>query len=276
MTRILMHRRLAFSSGSLRHSCREPVSSKACGDRRTGLPQPGAGNAKAASGRLWRAIAADKAGIRMGSAVSLLRCTSCILPSVLFLLTAAGCRAALPVARPPRGTLCFPVTGHNVQGVFGAYLQAHGGVESFGYPTTEEFIQQGVVVQYFDKVRMEYHPEHPPRYRVQLGLLGEVLGRREPPIPSSSVPLIFDRSHRYYPQTGHTLAQPFLAYYDSDGGLDRFGYPLSEPYRFQGNLTQDFQRARLISRDGEMEIADWGRMFLSRSLTRPPPPPPSR
>lgn len=159
--------------------------------------------------------------------------------------------------------LYFPWTGHIVRGSFLAYFQAHGGVENFGYPITEEFPWHGLVVQYFEKVRMEYHPENPPRYRVQLGLLGEKLGRREPPIPSSQVPLAFDRSRRYYPQTGHMLARPFLAYYDAHGGLDRFGYPLSEPYRLQGTLVQDFQRARLISRDGKVQIADWGWIFLA-------------
>jgi len=160
--------------------------------------------------------------------------------------------------------LYFPQTGHTVRGPFLAYFQAHGGIEEFGCPITEELPWHGLVVQYFEKVRMEYHPENPPRYRVQLGLLGERLGRREPPIPPSQVPLIFDHSRRYYSQTGHTLAQPFLAYYDAHGGLDRFGYPLSEPYRLQGVLVQDFQRARLILRDGEIQIADWGRMSIEQ------------
>ena len=174
----------------------------------------------------------------------------------------AACQPAPPAVMPPDGSIYFPQTGHSVRGPFRAYFQAHGGTESFGYPITEEFLRHGLVVQYFEKARMEYHPENPPRYRVQLGLLGETLGRREPPIPPHRAPPAFDPSRRYYPQTGHTLTRPFLAYYDAQGGLDRFGYPLSEPYRLHGALIQDFQRARMISRDGEIQIADWGRMFL--------------
>jgi len=176
----------------------------------------------------------------------------------------AGCHPAPRTAIPSGSATYFPQTGHTVRGPFCAYFQAKGGADSFGYPITEEFLRHGLVVQYFEKVRMEYHPENPPRYRVQLGLLGERLGRREPPIPPSRVLPAFDRSHRYYPQTGHTLPQPFLAYYDAHGGLDRFGYPLSEPYRLDGTLVQDFQRARLTSRDGQVRIADWGRIFLAR------------
>ncbi|MEA3345243.1 MAG: hypothetical protein U9Q78_03215 [Chloroflexota bacterium] len=171
------------------------------------------------------------------------------------------------------GAIYFPQTGHTVQGPFLVYFQAHGGSESFGYPITGEFLHHGLWVQYFEKARMEYHPENPPRYRVQLGLLGERLGRREPPIPPSYAPLALDRSRRYYPQTGHTLSQPFLAYYDARGDLDRFGYPLSEPYRLHGILVQDFQRARLILKNEEIQIADWGRAFLAQQPHPQVPPP---
>ena len=174
----------------------------------------------------------------------------------------AGCEPGPPAVVPPEGSVYFPQTGHSVRGPFRAYFQTHGGSNSFGYPITQEFLRHGLVVQYFEKVRMEYHPENPARYRVQLGLLGETLGRREPPIPAFRAPPAFDPSRRYYPQTGHTLTQPFLAYYDAQGGLDRFGYPLSEPYRLHGLPVQDFQRARLIARQGEIETADWGCMFL--------------
>ena len=221
---------------------------------------------KAARGAVLRI----KAEVGMRNAVSLLCSVFCVLPSAFYLLILAACHSAPRTTMPSGGTTYFPQTGHTVQGPFGAYFQARGGAESFGYPITEEFLQHGLVVQYFEKVRMEYHPENPPRYRVQLGLLGETLGRREPPIPVSHAPLAFNRSHRYYPQTGHTLAQPFLAYYDAYGGLDRFGYPLSEPYRFPGALVQDFQRARLMSWEGEIQIADWGRMLLTAALDDDP------
>lgn len=189
---------------------------------------------------------------------------------MMFVLEGTACHPAPRTVVPSEDIIYFPQTGQTLQGPFLAYFQTRGGVESFGYPITEAFHQHGLVVQYFEKVRMEYHSQNPPRYRVQLGLLGETLSRREPPIPLSHAPLAFDYSRRYYPQTGHTLSQPFLAYYDAHGGLDRFGYPLSEPYRLHGPLVQDFQRARLIFRDGEMQIADWGRAFLIAALDGDP------
>jgi len=201
----------------------------------------------------------------MPNRVCLLCPVLCILASAFFFALVA-CHSAPHSAMTSDTSIYFPQTGHSVQGPFYAHFDAHGGAESFGYPITEEFLQHGLLVQYFEKVRMEYHPGNAPRYCVQLGLLGETLGRREPPIPLSSAPPAFDRSRRYYPQTGHTLAQPFLAYYDAHGGLDRFGYPLTEPFSLDQALVQDFQRARLMARGGEIQIADWGRMFLVAAL----------
>jgi hypothetical protein len=34
----------------------------------------------------------------------------------------------------------------------------------------------------------------------------------------------------YFPETGHTLAPPLRAYWESHGGLAVFGYPLSEAF----------------------------------------------
>jgi hypothetical protein len=215
------------------------------------------------------AMATGRAGAKMSNVVSLLSGVFCFL-----LLTACHSATGSDVSNDEIVT--FPETGHSVRKVFVPYYQAHGGIENLGHPIHEGSIRHGLLVQYFDKARMEYHPDNAPRYRVQLGLLGETLGRREPPLASPRVPLAYDAFHRYYPQTGHTLSQPFLAHYDSQGGLDRFGYPLSEPYRSQGVLMQDFQRARLVLGHGGMSIADWGRSYLTRPVTRPPPRPPSR
>jgi beta-xylosidase len=53
-----------------------------------------------------------------------------------------------------------------------------------------------------------------------------------------------DRTARLYVETGHTLAEPFLSYYDAHGGLALFGYPLTEATPQNGYLTQYFERER--------------------------------
>jgi peptidoglycan/xylan/chitin deacetylase (PgdA/CDA1 family) len=96
--------------------------------------------------------------------------------------------------QPPRGDAAcayFAETGHHLCAGFRAYWRAHGlefgepgvsGAESlalFGYPISEEFalrLEDGrtYTVQYFERARLEYHPENPFPYTVLQGRLGLV------------------------------------------------------------------------------------------------------
>ncbi|HLI51606.1 MAG TPA: kelch repeat-containing protein, partial [Thermomicrobiaceae bacterium] len=54
-------------------------------------------------------------------------------------------------------------------------------------------------------------------------------------------PLLANRV--YFPQTGHYLADGFLAYWQDFGGLPIFGYPISEEFQLNGLTVQYFERA---------------------------------
>lgn len=94
----------------------------------------------------------------------------------------------------------FPETGHGVGGAFLRFYDANGGLGVFGLPISEEFDEvlpdgRAYRVQYFERARMEYHPEHAGTpFEVQLGLLGTALYRNESrpdtvqPVPTA-VPL---------------------------------------------------------------------------------------
>ncbi|HMQ32590.1 MAG TPA: hypothetical protein PKD53_17795 [Chloroflexaceae bacterium] len=79
----------------------------------------------------------------------------------------------------------FPETGHAVGGAFLRYWEQNGGLDAFGLPISEEFdevLHDGMTyrVQYFERVRMEYHPEHAGTPdEVQLGRLGAALLHNE-------------------------------------------------------------------------------------------------
>jgi hypothetical protein len=140
----------------------------------------------------------------------------------------------------------FPETGHSVRGEFLEFFEAQGGLAVFGYPLTDEFTQDGRRIQYFQKVRMEWHPEFSEPYNVQLGLVGDELGYRKPPISSTEIPPANHPQRRYYPETGHTVSFAFLTYFDEHGGLDLFGYPITEfLIDERGRIVQYFQRACL-------------------------------
>jgi hypothetical protein len=73
----------------------------------------------------------------------------------------------------------FPETRHSLGGLFLSYWQNHGGLAMFGFPISEEVLEQSpadgrlYLVQYFERNRFELHPEHRGTPdEVQLGLLG--------------------------------------------------------------------------------------------------------
>ncbi|HEY8598479.1 MAG TPA: kelch repeat-containing protein, partial [Thermomicrobiales bacterium] len=142
---------------------------------------------------------------------------------------------------------CFAETGRCVQGRFLAYWQEHGGLALNGYPLSAPFaerLENGkvYVVQYFERVRLEYHPENNAPNDVLLGQFGRRIHPADPAVPQQS-------GATYFPTTGHNLSGNFLAYWEASGGLAQFGYPLTEtitetledgkPYR-----VQYFERAR--------------------------------
>jgi hypothetical protein len=77
-----------------------------------------------------------------------------------------------------QGKRFFSATGHNLAPEFAAYWDTHGGLPVYGYPISEAFTEisktdgKPYLVQYFERHRLEYHPELPEAYRVSLGLLG--------------------------------------------------------------------------------------------------------
>ena len=95
----------------------------------------------------------------------------------------------------PGYALCtkFEQTGYNVCGSFGYEWQNNGGLARFGYPLTQAFQEviegKSCLVQYFERRRMEYHPEIPEGQNpVLLGLLGRTLFNTGvvPPQPAAS------------------------------------------------------------------------------------------
>jgi hypothetical protein len=140
----------------------------------------------------------------------------------------------------------FPQTGHHLGHGFLRFWRSHGGLLTFGYPISEEFAENGRTVQYFERVRFEYHPEEPnPKYQVQLALLGSELhgGRGFAPVPPGS-------GEQFFSETSHAMSGAFLDFWRKRGGAQVFGLPISEPFQetsaTDGNVytVQYFERAR--------------------------------
>lgn len=149
----------------------------------------------------------------------------------------------------------FPETGHNVAGELLTAWNSEG-LMTFGYPISEPLTENGRLVQYFERARLEYWPEYKgTQWEVQGTLLGNWVAekrRNEPafrPLPANQPSDSPDRV--FFNETGHWLAYGFKKYWEENGGLWRFGYPISE--EFQEKNAQDgktytvqyFERARL-------------------------------
>jgi hypothetical protein len=152
-------------------------------------------------------------------------------------------------------------TGHNIHGLFLEYYLAHNGAANFGMPLTEAFIENGFLVQYFQRARMELHPENPEPFRVLLGLLGEQYGIFDAPIKVGAIPTANNPNFHYYPNTGQAISFAFKKYFDSHGGVDVFGYPITGVHFENGEFVQYFQRQRLI----------WNPLDTSANAIRPSP-----
>ena len=114
----------------------------------------------------------------------------------------------------------------------------------FGYPRTEELIEDGLTVQYFQRARFEYHPQHAGTpYEVQLTLLGNMI-RSDEPEAEKIQPLPPTEQQEYFPQTGHSVHFAFLKYFRENGGIYIFGYPISQEVLEDGRIVQYFQRSR--------------------------------
>ena len=126
---------------------------------------------------------------------------------------------------PDESNVYFPETGQFLSEPFLSYWRDNGGVRIFGFPISDRIQEKNeatgevYTAKYFERARMEIHAESPTT--VVLGRLGAMFHEPEPP----AAPI---DGARHFPETGHNLSGPFLAYWEQYGGLAVFGYPISE------------------------------------------------
>ena len=153
----------------------------------------------------------------------------------------------------------FNETGHNVPLEFHAYWEAQGGLNRFGFPLTEAFDERSLtdgklyLTQYFERARFEYHPELLEKGdAVKLGLLGsETTALRVDEAAFQPIePFESNAEIWYFPETGHSTSYRFLETWIAQGGVETFGYPITEKFEEASltdsavRLVQYFERAR--------------------------------
>ncbi len=172
------------------------------------------------------------------------------------------------------GVRFFAETNHSLRGEFRAFWEKHGGLAIFGFPISEMFNEQGedgrqYTVQYFERHRMEYHPENRSPYNVLLSRLGNStlldIGRDW----NSFAKTGNQPGCRFFPETGQSVCGAFLSYWRANGlefdgkrgksegeSLALFGLPLSPPQietlsNGKTVIVQWFERARFEDHGNE-------------------------
>ncbi|MBN9390595.1 MAG: hypothetical protein J0I20_21370 [Chloroflexi bacterium] len=135
-------------------------------------------------------------------------------------------------AAPSGGSMYFNETGQYLQGTFLEYWQSHGGLPIFGFPITPQFYENGYMVQYFERNRFEYHPENAGTpYEVLLGLLGrEKLDAETAAHPQNGATAGLAHASDdslFFKETNFGIGGAFLDYWQKNGGLPQFGYPIT-------------------------------------------------
>jgi hypothetical protein len=167
----------------------------------------------------------------------------------------------------------FPETGHWVSGEFlVAYEKASDPIKIYGYPIT------GVIdnpttnrkVQYFQRAHFELHPENPAELRIQMTHLGEIMYKagRELAVPQNQP------ACRHFPETNHHVCYAYLDFFDNNGGITQFGYPISDIELRSERLVQCFQMACFewhpeLPSGQRVVLMDLGRLYFEARKENP-------
>jgi sortase (surface protein transpeptidase) len=181
----------------------------------------------------------------------------------LALLLALFAPGAAQAQTSPR---CFPETGYCITGRIREYWERNGGLSVFGFPLTplqqERVENRTVQLQWFERNRLELHPENARPYDVLLGRIGaERLAAQQPgwqTLPHTQA----EDGCLTFAETGRAICGDILAAWRANGlnldgspaiskaeSLALFGLPLTDPRPEQQSdgrtyVVQWYERAR--------------------------------
>ncbi|HET9495458.1 MAG TPA: hypothetical protein VFR15_14600, partial [Chloroflexia bacterium] len=150
-------------------------------------------------------------------------------------------------AVPDDSRVYFQETGYFVASDFYTYWQEHGGLALLGLPISDrmrevdEVTGEEYIAQYFERARIEKHLALDNV--IVMGRLAALVHAPEPAVDPIE-------GARFFPETGHNVSGPFLSFWEGNGGLAVFGYPITEEIKEidpqSGNefLVQYFERSR--------------------------------
>ena len=166
---------------------------------------------------------------------------------------------------PGAGSLYFAATGHNLAEPFRTRWEQAGGEAVIGAPLSEERYASGAggVLQSFENLVLLYDPSQSVPFDVRGQPLGKsvwaelIAGDASKPVSACT-----GASCQVFPETGHSLAEPFATFWNQHGGVALFGPPVSEPFNdpeAPGVVVQVLE-----SRSGAVSLRPMGRSLATR------------
>jgi hypothetical protein len=156
-------------------------------------------------------------------------------------------------AQAADSTRCFAETSYCIGGAIRIYWERNGGLAVFGYPISAqriESVEQSWTgpVQWFERDRLEDHSAE--GQGVLAGRLGDralqLQGINWQQLPGDEGAA---QGCRFFRETQFNLCEPFLSYWRANGGVARFGYPLTrarqETLDGRTYTVQYFERRRM-------------------------------
>jgi len=167
------------------------------------------------------------------------------MKSVVRILAVSGLLVGLLITTGPVGAAggqFFSETGHSSDNAFYDFWLAHGGVSILGYPISVSYrAKDGFITQFYERSILEWHPENSRDNRVLVARLGSALldvetsatskeniSQRLRSVPARSC--TNSDNCRTFAETNHTVKGAFLDFWNINGGIATFGYPLTEEF----------------------------------------------
>ncbi len=202
------------------------------------------------------------------------RLRTCLLIVGLLLITISAGSAETAAGQPRY----FAETGHTLAYNFRLFWERNGGLAIFGYPISEVFVENDRPVQYFERARLEWHATIGWTLAGHLGRWAAEGSADQPafkPRSEAAYP-----SQIYFPESKHTLGGLFRQYWERNGGLQAFGYPLSEEFLERNQqdgqtyTVQYFERTRFeyhpeLPAAYQVSLGHLGRQYLIATKAAP-------
>ena len=174
----------------------------------------------------------------------------------------------LPALTPAPGTNSSGIANggnpgqiYDITPIFVDYYNQHNGSLLFGRPISPQMVVNGRVSQWFERARLEQWTQNAgTKYETQPALVG-VEYTQGVAFPNQGF-FVSNPQKVYSAVTNHGVSARFYQFWQNNGGLDMFGYPISDelqellPADGKVHTVQYFERGRLELHPGANGAAD--------------------